>query len=345
MSSELAVYEGQQLKVMIEVANAFPRKLDTFVDDVYKEVTKDVEQNRDFALSCIYCVPVGKDPNTGVQKFHSDPSVRITEIMQKYWKHLRVIVNGTIDGGEIVVNGLIVDCQANNAETLIDRVNCSGWSERRKSLKLKAMQSTMKRDLRLSIMGKGYANQLKNRIFTGLFPDISEGWKMAVSAFGTIGIDEKTLFGYFKISNSNEITREMLFNALGIYNFLKETGDDPKSVFGRESKKPSVTEDDIIITERQGKANKAGSKGKGNKEPIKNESGQNKPKNGSEEVPEVMDQEEFSNTVFSLALQAGIKVEDGLKECLDVDHIDDVLPELQSKVIDFFTDKSEQAGA
>lgn len=317
MENTLQAYEGQQLKIMIEVANSMPRELSTFVDDVYGEVMKDSNENKEFALSCIYCVPVGKD-DKGVQKFHSDPSVRITEIMQKYWKHLRVIVNGDVEGDTITVNGLIVDCQANNAETLIDRVSCSGWKDRRKNLKLKAMQSTMKRDLRLSIMGKGYANQLKNKIFEGLFPDIVSGWKMCVDAFKNCNVTEQTLLSYFKINKASDVTKEMLFNALGIYNYIRENNEDPAEIFGRTSNKPNVTPADIKVSDKPKKAKK-----------------------GSGKIPEVMGSEEFSSFVTELCAKAGVTVEEGLRGCCEVDHIDDILPELQSKVIDYLTDKAE----
>lgn len=335
MGNDLQLYESQQLKVMIEVANSMPRDLENFVDNVYGEVMQDVENNRDFALSCIYCVPVGRD-NSGMQKFHSGPSVRITEVMQKYWKHLRVIVTGEITEDEIKVNGLIVDCQGNNSETLVDRVSCKGWKDRRKSLKLKAMQSVMKRDLRLSIMGKGYADRLKNKIFDGIFPDAKSGWDACIKAYDKIGVKKETLFSYFKVSGEKEITKEILFNALGIYNYLKETGEDTESIFGGKSNKPNVSPSDIEITPRK----------KGNN-PIKSKESTGKapssPKQGGE-PPIAMDQEEFASLVASLSLQTGIPVETALKDVTGVDHPDDVLMEDYGKVIDYFEAQKETEG-
>lgn len=62
-------------------------------------------------------------------------------------------------------------------------------------------------------------------------------------------------------------------------------------------------------------------------------------------VPTVMDSEEFSSLVESLAMQAGMSVAEGLKEVCGVDTAEDVLPELQSKVIDYFTAKAEGTAA
>jgi hypothetical protein len=60
--------------------------------------------------------------------------------------------------------------------------------------------------------------------------------------------------------------------------------------------------------------------------------------------PSVMGSDEFSSLIESLAMQAGISVEDGLKQ-QGIETVDDVLPEMQSKVIDWFTARAEQAGA
>lgn len=332
MANDLQLFESSQLKVMIEVANSMPRDLDNFVPDVCKEVMRDVEKSREFALSCVYCVPVGKVD--GVQKFHSDPSVRVTEIMQKYWKHLRVIVTGSIDPNEISVQGLIFDCQGNNSETLVSSVKCEGWSDRRKELKFKAMQSIMKRDLRLSIMGKGYANEIKQHIFDTLFPDIPNGWKECVAAFSNYKVTENTLLRYFKIGKADEVTREMLFNALGIFNYIRENNEDPANIFGGESKKPNIRPEDIKVEEK-----------KSTKKPKSHQTPGNGPSSPSEETPVVMGSDEFESLVASLALQAGIKLEDGLKEIVGVDHPGDVLPDDQSKVIDFFESKKETPGA
>lgn len=62
-------------------------------------------------------------------------------------------------------------------------------------------------------------------------------------------------------------------------------------------------------------------------------------------APNVMGAEEFASLVSSLALQAGLSVEQGLKDGFGIDSIDDVLPEIQSRVIDWFTAKAEGPGA
>jgi len=326
MSNDLQLYEGQQLRVMVEVANSFPRNLNTFVDDVCNEVIKDVEKNRDFALSCIYCVPVGKDEN-GVQKFVSEPSVRITEVMQKYWKHLRIIVNGEVSNDAITVSGIIVDCQSNNAETLIDRINCKGWSDRRISLKLKAMQSVMKRDLRLSIMGRSYSNELKNRIFSSLFPDISSGWNACIEAFLKYGVTEKRLLQYFKISSTAEITAEILFNALGVYNFMLENGTGVNEIFGAESKKPNITMADIKVLDDKKTVKKPISPKMNGKAPSSQPTSATTP---------IVAADEFAHMIESMARKTGISVTEGLKCCCGVDDPRDVLPADQSKVMDWF---------
>lgn len=237
MSNELALQDSNQLKVQVEVANQFPRQLTTFVDDVFSVVVRDQK----FSMSCIYCVPVGKQKD-GTQKFVTGPSVRLSEEMQKYWKHLRVAVSCEITADQLIVSGMVVDCQANNAETLVDQVSIKGWSDRRISLKAKAMQSTMKRDLRMSIIGKSYADELQSKIMNALFEKQQEVLGFCLSAYAEIGVPEETLCSYFKVKALSELDNEQLFRAIGMYNYLKDNSEDPSYIFGGEntSSKPET---------------------------------------------------------------------------------------------------------
>lgn len=62
----------------------------------------------------------------------------------------------------------------------------------------------------------------------------------------------------------------------------------------------------------------------------------------NETVSDVMGQEEFEAQITSMANQAGISVEDALREACAVDRPDDVLPELQNKVLDFLQAKIDE---
>jgi len=66
---------------------------------------------------------------------------------------------------------------------------------------------------------------------------------------------------------------------------------------------------------------------------------------GMDEPPCIMDAEEFASLLVSLAAKAGIPLEKGLKTIAGVDHPDDVLPEAQSKVIDWFESLGETPGS
>lgn len=59
-------------------------------------------------------------------------------------------------------------------------------------------------------------------------------------------------------------------------------------------------------------------------------------------IPSVMDQQEFSELLESLSLQSGVSITEGLKECCGVDMVDDVLPEAQSQIIDWFQHKIDE---
>lgn len=329
MSNELTLHESQQLAVQVDVANKYPRQLDTFVDKVFSVVQRD----QGFAMSCIYCVPVGK--TEGVQKFELGPSVRLSEEMQKYWKHLRVAVNCDLQSDKIICTGLIMDCESNVAETLTEIVSVKGWNDRRIQLKVKAMQSCMKRDLRLSIMGKSYANELIEKILEDLLPDAVESWKFCVEEYASIGVKEETILKYFKVKSASDLSKRDIYKAIGIYNFLKEQGEGAEFVFGGEknSYKPSIRPEDIQEVKPQQQKRTA-------TKPT-----QNKPVQPSLEV---MGAEEFEKQVFGLLLSAGL-TEQNFEAELDaefsISSIKAIPADMQSKVIDYLLAKQEQAGA
>lgn len=333
MSNELTLHESQQLAVQVDVANKYPRQLDSFVDKVFSVVQRD----QDFAMSCIYCVPVGK--TEGVQKFELGPSVRLSEEMQKYWKHLRVAVNCDLQSDKIVCTGLIMDCESNVAETLTEIVSIVGpqgkWNDRRVQLKVKAMQSCMKRDLRLSIMGKSYANELIEKILEDLLPDAVESWKFCVEEYASIGVKEETILKYFKVKSASDLSKRDIYKAIGIYNYLKEQGEGAEFVFGGEknSYKPSVRPEDIQEVKPQPQQQKR----------IVTKPAQSKSVQSS---PEVMGAEEFKAEVSSY-FRIGY-TESDFNEDLSMKGIEggvDAVPvERQAEVLAMLA-KQEQAGA
>jgi hypothetical protein len=196
---------------------------------------------------------VGKS-DTGSQTFAMGPSVRLSEEMQKYWKHLRVAVNGELGKNQIIMKGVIVDCQNNNAETLTSIADTTGWSARRIELKFKAMQSVMKRDLRISIMGKSYADELIQKIINGVLSDRVKTWGIAKNKFAELGVPEITILDYFKVAKPEELTGKQIYQTIGMYNFLKENNKEPKYLFGGTAKinsRPKVTPEEVVIIDEK----------------------------------------------------------------------------------------------
>lgn len=334
MGNELQLQESQQLAIQVDVANKYPRQLATFVDDVFNVVVRDP----DFAMSCIYCVPVGKNASDGSQTFAMGPSVRLSEEMQKYWKHLRIAVNCTEEPDKIIVQGLIMDCQSNNAETLTATCSTSKWSERRKELKLKAMQSVMKRDLRISIMGKSYADELIQKVIDDILSDKVETWEYCKAKFQEIGVDEKILLNYHKVDKAEELTSKQIYQTIGMYNFLKDNGSEADYLFGsvtKPSSRPMVTPDQVVVQPAKQPA------------PAKKASGKFKSEQKKPET--VMGDTDFEKMVFGLLLQCG-HTEESFSGVLDAEFsiqggIKNIPADLQSQVIDYLTNLSEQTGA
>lgn len=341
MSNDLQVQESAQLQVQVDVANKYPRKLDTFVDSVFSIVVRD----QDFALSCVYCVPVGND--NGIQKFVLGPSVRLSEEMQKFWKHLRVAVNCELEGTKIVMKGLIFDCENNNAETLTSIVETKGWKDRRIELKLKAMQSVIKRDLRLSVIGKSYADELMTKIVENVLGDRVEVWGYCKEKYLEMGVQEQVILNYFKVGKAEELTSKNLYQAIGMYNYLKDNGSEPDFIFGNFginiSSKPKVSAEQVVVEDKPVPAAKAS---KFTKKPDVKKT---EPAKQASKEPEVMGQEDFEKMVFGLLLGSGYD-EKSFAGILDVEFnikggIKSIPVEMQSEVIDYLTVKSEQAGA
>lgn len=339
MGNELQVSESQQLQVQVDVANKYPRNLVTFVDDVFNVVVRD----QDFAMSCIYCVPVGQAQDKS-QTFAMGPSVRLSEEMQKYWKHLRIVVNCEEQSDKIIVQGLVMDCQANNVETLTSTSSTKdssgrAWSDRRKELKLKAMQSCMKRDLRISIMGKSYADELIQKIIDEILTDKVQVWEYCKTKYYEIGVPENTVLKYFKAGSADELTRKQIYQAIGMYNFLKDNGKEPDYLFGSMSDKPAsrpqVTPDMVKVEPLQEQPANASQK-----KPASNAKKAAAPTQ-NQKPSEVMDDSEFVKTAMPLIIKMGYD-ENSISSVLEAElsitgGIHNVPADMQSGVIDFLT--------
>jgi len=241
--NELSIPESAEMELQLRAANMYPRDLDTFTEDCTALATK----SAGVAASCIYCRPVGWDKKKGIMNFATGPSVRLTEIMQQYWKHLysgyRIVDTG--NKNKIKVQGVCIDMQSNVRRFAEIEMDVTGWGENQKDVMKKAKGSMVVRDAMLQVIGRAYADEvmehIRKRILSG--KTLQERWKSIVDRWKDMGVSEsqiKTLVGV-----KDEVEPEHIFKAIGIYNFLRDSGDTAEYVFGKgnvKSSKPKVGE-------------------------------------------------------------------------------------------------------
>ena len=314
--------ESQQIMIQIDAANKYPRDLTTFTDNCVALATR----NNKTALSCIYCRPVGKD-KAGKATFAVGPSVRLTEIMQGFWKHIRAGYTIEVQGDKIHAKGICVDMENNISRYAEASKTVARYSENQKDVAAKGLGSIVVRDAILMVIGRAYADEVSEQIMESVLSDAEGAWQHALSVYAELNVQEKELCDYFKIPVGITPDREVIWKAIGIYNYLKDSGETPDYVFGgdRKPSKPNVTPDMV-------------------KEVKRPEQTKAKPKH-KESPQDVLDVEEFKNMVFKLSLSAGLKiteVNNHLNKHFGFACAEDVTTDKQNVVLDYFTALADQ---
>jgi len=252
--NELSIPESAEMDMQMRAANMYPRDLETFTEDCTALACKSMA----VAASCIYCRPVGWDKKKQVMNFATGPSVRLTEIMQQYWKHLysgyRIVDTG--NKNKIKVQGVCIDMQSNVRRFAEIEMDVTGWSENQKNLMKEAKGSIVVRNAMLKAIGRAYADEVMDSILKQMFgsKSIQEWWKSIVTKWKDMGVSEAQVkklvgangeFEFKKELTEQEETkaRECIFRAIGIYNYLRDSGDTAEYVFGEgnvKSSKPKV---------------------------------------------------------------------------------------------------------
>jgi hypothetical protein len=179
--TSLEVVSGNALETMqrveidsqIATAKRYPRSMDLFLKRSADMACCDKET----AGSCLYKRPVGRDPDTGEQKFAEGMSVRMAEIVAASYGNLRAyatLVEQT--PRQVRARGMAIDLESNYAsssevvESTVDKRG-NPYSERQRALMAKVALSKARRDAIFQVVPRALARPVEVKVRALLFGD------------------------------------------------------------------------------------------------------------------------------------------------------------------------------
>ncbi len=200
------------------------------------------------ARAAIYCVPVGKDKETGLQKFTLGESIRMAEIAQGAFGRLMVDIKiegktapaGQGKPGSVTVKAMALDLQTLNIYPGLG--TASIFNEAREKLAIQAASSIARRNAILSMV-KPYTQailpQIKATIVKGLSEkgSVTEALEMLTKEFEGIGVTKAQI----KQAMSNVKDKvDWVVMLIGILNGIRDHMYSAADVFAPQSSKPEV---------------------------------------------------------------------------------------------------------
>lgn len=185
------------------------------------------------AVSMLYCVPVGRDKDTGRQKFTLGESVRFAEVAKDafgmMWGDGNIVED---DEDSVSAKYYQFDMSRMNLETGYATVKCYG----RKELAEKNALAKAKRDAILNLL-KPYTaaiiDDIKKAIVAGLGEKTSEAFTTLAKEFGEKwNVSRKELEEVVSLEKTSQDKVVLLY---GIRNYIETNGKKGfKDVFGRD---------------------------------------------------------------------------------------------------------------
>lgn len=219
--SALEAIERAQVDVQVATAHRYPRSPELFKKRALSMATLDQET----AESCIYCRPVGKDFDTGKQKFAEGASIRLAEIVAASYGNLRVGAR-IIEQTERFVKceGVAHDLESNFAaksevvEATVKR-NGQPYDERMRTVVAKAALSKALRDATFRVVPKAMCKSIYDaakRTAAGSGKTIEQRRAAVKSWLATIHVDEPRMFAALAVKGWSEINEEQLITLTGL---------------------------------------------------------------------------------------------------------------------------------
>lgn len=225
-----------EIDMQIATAKRYPRN----VQDVLNRIRESATEDASVAQECFYHLP----PRGG--KSIDGLSVRMAEIMAGAWGNLRVqtrIVGN--DGKTVTAQGICHDLETNTAisvevkRSIVDKYGKT-YSEDMQVTTGNAASAIAFRNAVLKIIPKAITNKTieeVKKVAMGTSKDLKSRRAACVDLFEKMGVKKEVLLTLLDVEKVEDITSELLFNLVGIYNSIKEGATSIDEVFGEFTSK------------------------------------------------------------------------------------------------------------
>lgn len=222
-----AVLEKAMIDTQIATAKQYPRSLDRFKKSAISMALIDEET----AASCIYRRPVGKDPETGKQKYAEGMSIRMAEIVGASYGNLRVaatLIEQT--PRQVRARGMAIDLESNFASTseVVEatiKKNGQPIDERMRVVIAKAALAKARRDATFQVVPRALAKPIETevrRLLLGDSKSIADRRAKVMAWINVLGIDVKRVWAALGIGGEADLGVEQLEELTGIRTAIKD---------------------------------------------------------------------------------------------------------------------------
>lgn len=226
-SSAIESITRGEIDIQISTAKRYPRSISEFKNKALAMVSID-EQT---AESCFYSRPVGKDPQTGKQKYAEGMSVRLAEIVAACYGNIRhgsFIVSQT--DRQVVARGFAHDVESNVAatcEAVEATIKRDGrpYDERMRVVIAKAALAKADRDAIFKIVPRALCRVLEDtarKVAIGDAQSIERRRVAALQWAGKLGVTEARVFSALGVKGADDITGEHIKTLLGLKTALQD---------------------------------------------------------------------------------------------------------------------------
>lgn len=216
-----------EIDQQIATAHMYPRSIAKFQKRALEMVTLDEET----AASCLYSRPVGKDPQTGKQKFAEGMSVRMAEIVGACYGNLRVgSMMVEMTPRYVKARGFAHDLETNFASTsevVESTVDKGGrpFSERMRVVVAKAALSKARRDGTFTVVPKALCKSLEaaaRQTAIGDATTLAKRRNAVMQWVSKLGIDPARVFAALSVTGEADLGLDELTTLTGIKTAIKD---------------------------------------------------------------------------------------------------------------------------
>lgn len=225
-ASALAVMERAEIDMQIATAKKYPRS----ISDFNKKAIAMVSSDEETAERCLYCRPVGKNPD-GTQIFVRGESVRLAEIVASCFGNMRSVgIITEMTPRYVKAIGMAHDLESNyatKAEVVEATVKRNGmpYDDRMRIVIAKAAQSKAIRDAIFRIVPKSLCKSIiavAQEIAIGKGEALDTRRNRVVEWINKLGIDPQRVYAAIGTKGPKELDNDKLAELTGIKTAIKD---------------------------------------------------------------------------------------------------------------------------